>query len=113
MKFGFMMFPTDYSIGAAELARATKDHGFESLWFPEHTHMPVRHSHWYGGDELPEHYKHSLDPFVALGAAAAVTSQIRLGTGICLVIQHDPITLAKVVASLDHLSNGRVMLGIG
>jgi len=113
MKFGVMMFPTDYSIGAAELARIVEELGFESLWFPEHTHIPLDHTSWPGGDELPPHYSHSLDPFVALAAAAAATTKLLLGTGICLVIQRDPITLAKEVASLDHLSNGRVLFGIG
>jgi probable F420-dependent oxidoreductase len=113
MKFGVMMFPTDYSIGAAELARAAEDRGFDSLWFPEHTHMPREHSPYPGGGELPPQYSHSLDPFVGLAAAAAVTTQLRLGTGICLVIQRDPITLAKEIASLDHLSNGRFIFGIG
>ena len=113
MKFGAMMFPTDYSIGPAELARAAEELGFESLWIPEHTHMPVEHAPWPSGGELPRHYSHSLDPFVALAAAAVATQRILLGTGICLVIQHDPITLAKVVATLDQVSNGRVLFGIG
>ena len=114
MKFGVTMFPTDYSIGPAELARAAEEHGFESLFFPEHTHIPTsRRSPWPGGAELPREYSHTLDPFVALGAAAAVTSRLRLGTGICLVVERDPITLAKEVASLDHLSRGRVLFGIG
>jgi probable F420-dependent oxidoreductase len=113
MQFGVMIFPTDYSIGAAEMARAAEDLGFESLWFPEHTHIPRDHTPWPGGAELPRHYSHSLDPFVGLAAAAAVTTRLRLGTGICLVIQRDPITLAKEIASLDHLSNGRFLFGIG
>jgi probable F420-dependent oxidoreductase len=113
MKFGVMLFPTDYSIGAAEIARAAEDLGFESLWFPEHTHIPRDHTPWPGGPELPRHYSHSLDPFVGLAAATAVTTGLRLGTGICLVIQRDPITLAKEIASLDHLSNGRFLFGIG
>lgn len=114
MKFGVEMFPTDYSISVTELARAAEDHGFESLFFPEHTHIPTsRRSPWPGGAELPREYSHTLDPFVAIGAAAAVTSTLKLGTGICLVIERDPITLAKVVASVDHVSNGRLLFGIG
>jgi probable F420-dependent oxidoreductase len=114
MKFGVAIFPTDYSIDVAELARAAEDRGFESLWVTEHTHIPTsRRSPWPGGPELPKQYWHSLDPFVALTRAATVTKHLRLATGICLVIQHDPITLAKTVASLDHVSGGRVIFGIG
>src|SRR5438093_487922 len=114
MKFGVMMFATDYSIGPAELGRAVEERGFESLWFPEHTHIPAsRRSPWPGGPELPKEYWHTLDPFVALGAAAAVTSNLKLGTGICLVIERDPITLAKEVATLDFISGGRFLFGIG
>lgn len=114
MKFGIEMFPTDYSIGVVELGRAAEDMGFESIFFPEHTHIPTsRRSPWPGGAELPKEYSHTLDPFVALGAVAAVTSTIKLGTGICLVIERDPIVLAKEVASLDLLSGGRVLFGIG
>lgn len=114
MKFGLYMFPTDYAIPVPELAKAAEDSGFESLFLPEHTHIPAsRISPWGGGAELPQEYWHTLDPFVALGAAASVTKTLKLGTGICLVIQRDPIVLAKEVASLDHLSNGRVLFGIG
>lgn len=114
MKFGVVMFPTDYSIGPAELARAVEERGFESLFFPEHTHIPTnRRTPWPGGAELPRDYSHTLDPFVALGAAAAVTQSLRIGTGVCLVIERDPITLAKEVASLDFLSGGRFLFGIG
>ena len=114
MKFGLSMFPTDFSIGATDLARAAEDNGFESLWFPEHTHIPAeRKTPWPGGMDLPLAYSHSLDPFVALGAAATATTTLKLGTGVCLVIEHDPITLAKSVATLDHLSGGRVSLGVG
>jgi probable F420-dependent oxidoreductase len=114
MKFGISMFITDYSIGAAELAKAVEDLGFESLFVPEHTHIPTsRRSPWPGGPNLPKEYLHSLDPFVALGAAAAVTQNLRLGTGICLVIERDPITLAKEVATLDFISGGRALFGIG
>ena len=114
MQFGIEIFPTDYSIGPVELGRAVEERGFESIWFPEHTHIPTsRRSPWPGGAELPREYAHTLDPFVALAAVAAVTTRLKLGTGICLVVERDPITLAKEVASLDHLSNGRVLFGIG
>ena len=114
MKFGLEMFPTDYAIDAVSLGKAAEEHGFESLFFPEHTHIPTsRLSAWPGGAELPQEYSHTLDPFVALAAVAAVTKTIMLGTGICLVIERDPIILAKEVASLDHLSGGRVLFGIG
>jgi probable F420-dependent oxidoreductase len=112
--FGVMMFPTDYAIQPQELARATEERGLDSLFFPEHTHIPTsRRSPWPGGGELPMEYSHTHDQFVALTAAAAATKRIKLGTGICLVIERDPILLAKEVASLDVLSNGRVILGIG
>jgi probable F420-dependent oxidoreductase len=114
MKFGAMMFPTDYAIPVTELGRACEDLGFESLFFPEHTHIPSsRRSPWPGGADLPKEYSHTLDPFVAMGAVAAVTKNLMLGTGICLVIERDPITLAKEVASVDHISGGRVLFGIG
>ena len=113
-RFGVTIFPTDYAIQPVELARAVEERGLDSLFFPEHTHIPAsRKTPFPGGTELPRMYWHTHDPFVALGACAAVTSRIRLGTGICLVIERDPITLAKEVASLDQLSNGRVVLGIG
>jgi probable F420-dependent oxidoreductase len=112
--FGVMMFATDYAIQPVELARATEERGLDSLFFPEHTHIPTsRRSPWPGGAELPTEYSHTHDLFVALTAAAAVTKRIKLGTGICLVIERDPILLAKEVASLDVISNGRVVLGIG
>ena len=114
MKYGIAMFPTDYAIQADALAREMEARGFESLWLPEHTHIPAsRKSPWPGDADLPREYWHTLDPFVALGAAAAVTKTLMLGTGICLVIERDPITLAKEVASLDHISKGRVLFGIG
>jgi probable F420-dependent oxidoreductase len=114
MKFGVYMFPTDYAMHPAELARAVEEHGFESLFFPEHTHIPTsRRTPFPGGGELPKEYSHTLDPFVALSAAAMVTQRLLLGTGICLVIEHDPITLAKEVASLDYISGGRVLFGVG
>lgn len=114
MKFGLATFPTDYSMGPAELARAAEEHGFESLFVTEHTHIPAsRETPYPGGTELPKEYSHTLDPFVALAAAAAVTTRLKLGTGICLVVERDPITTAKEVATLDHLSGGRVLFGVG
>jgi probable F420-dependent oxidoreductase len=113
-RFGITIFPTDYTISPMQLAKAAEARGFDSLFFPEHTHIPAsRKTPFPGGTELPRMYWHLHDPFVALGACAAVTSRIRLGTGVCLVIERDPLTLAKEVASLDVLSNGRVIFGIG
>lgn len=112
--FGVAMFPTDYSIQPVALARAVEERGLDSLFFPEHTHIPVsRATPFPGGGDLPKMYWHTHDPFVALAAAAAVTERIKLGTGICLVIERDPITLAKECASLDMISGGRLILGIG
>jgi len=114
MKFGVSMFMTDYALYPDILAKEAEARGFESLWFPEHTHIPAsRKSAYPGGGELPQQYYHSLDPFVALTAAATVTETIKLGTGIALVIERDPITLAKEVASIDYVSNGRFLFGIG
>jgi probable F420-dependent oxidoreductase len=114
MDFGAVMFPTDYAIRPDELARALEQRGFESVWFPEHTHIPAsRRSPWPGGPNLPKEYWHSYDPFVALTAAAMTTTRLRLGTGICLVIERDPITTAKEVSTLDRLSGGRFIFGIG
>jgi probable F420-dependent oxidoreductase len=114
MKYGVYQFSTDYAIRIDDLARETEARGFESLFVPEHTHIPVsRSSPWPGGPNLPKEYWHTLDPFVTLTAAAAVTTRLKVGTGICLVIERDPITLAKEVASLDHFSGGRVLFGIG
>ena len=114
MDYGVYMFPTDYAIRPDDLAREVEQRGFESLWFPEHTHIPAeRRSPWPGGGDLPREYWHTYDPFVALMAAAGVTNKINLGTGICLVIERDPIVMAKEVASVDQLSNGRFIFGIG
>ena len=114
MDFGAMMFYTDYSIRPDDLARLLEDRGFESMWVPEHSHIPAeRSSPWPGGGDLPQDYWHTYDPFVALTAAAAVTTDLKLGTGICLVIERDPIMLAKEVASVDRLSGGRFIFGIG
>lgn len=112
--FGVLMFPTDYAVPPATLAKAAEARGFESLFFPEHTHIPTnRHTPWPGGGDLPREYWHSHDPYVALAAAASVTTNLKLGTGITLVTQRDPIVMAKQVASLDLISDGRVVLGIG
>ncbi len=114
MHFGVSMFPADYAIRPDELAREAEARNFESLFFPEHTHIPAsRHTPWPGGADLPKEYLHTYDLFVGLAVAAAVTQKIRIGTGICLIIERDTITLAKEVASLDALSNGRVIFGIG
>jgi probable F420-dependent oxidoreductase len=114
MNIGFFVFATDYSMPMVELARALEDRGFESLFVPEHTHIPTsRRSPWAGGPVLPKHYSHTLDPYVSLAAAAAVTTKLRLGTGICLLTEHDPIVCAKEVATLDLISNGRFEFGIG
>ena len=114
MKYGVFQFSTDDAIRIDELAREVEARQLESLFVPEHTHIPVsRKSPWPGGGDLPREYWHTLDPFVALAAAAAVTTRLKLGTGICLVIERDPIVLAKEVASLDHFSRGRVLFGIG
>ena len=114
MQYGVLIFPTDYSISPADLARAAEERGFESMWFAEHSHIPVsRISPWPGGGELPKMYYDTLDPLVALGSAASVTSTIKLCTGICLVVQRDPIHLAKEVATIDQLSGGRMVLGVG
>jgi len=114
MHFGVAMFPTDYAIRLDELGRELEARGFESLWVPEHTHIPVsRRSPWPGGPNLPQEYWHTHDPFVALATAAAVTTRLKVATGICLLVERDPITTAKQVASLDQLSGGRFLFGIG
>ncbi len=114
MDIGITQFSTDYAIRIDELARECESRGFESLFIPEHTHIPSnRKSPWPGGDDLPQEYWHTLDPFVALAAAAAATTQLRVGTAICLLTERDPIVTAKEVASIDLLSNGRMEFGIG
>jgi probable F420-dependent oxidoreductase len=114
MHVGVAMFVTDYSIAPAELARALEDRGFESLWLPEHSHIPLsRASPWPQGGDLPKKYYDVMDPFVVLGAAAAVTTRLKIGTGICLVPQRDPIQTAKCVASIDQISKGRFLFGVG
>ncbi len=114
MQFGASMFFTDYSMGAADLAVALEARGFESIWAPEHSHIPLsRKSPWGGGGDLPKHYYDVMDPFVSLTAAAMATRRLRLGTGVCLVQQRDAIQTAKLVASLDQISGGRFLFGIG
>ena len=114
VRFGLMTFPTDFSIAPAELGRAAEDAGFETLLFAEHTHIPVaRDTPNPRGGELPEKYWHTHDPFVALATVAQATTKLRFGTGICLVVERDPITTAKEVASLDFLSGGRFEFGVG
>jgi probable F420-dependent oxidoreductase len=114
MHIGLTMFPTEYAIQPHELAKEAEARGFESLWLPEHSHIPTsRKSPWPGGGELPKPYYYSYDPFVSLAAAAALTKTIKLATGVCLVIQRDPIHTAKEVSTLDRLSSGRFLFGIG
>jgi len=114
MLYGLAIFPTADAISPAELGREAESRGFESLWVAEHTHIPAsRISPWPGGADLPRMYYEAMDPFVALTAAASTTSSLKLATGICLVIQRDPIVTAKQVASLDLVSGGRFMFGVG
>ena len=114
MKVGAAIFFTDYSIGPVELARAMEERGLESLWAPEHSHIPVsRTTPFPQGGDLPKKYYDVMDPFVTLSAAAAATKTLKVATGICLVVQRDPIQTAKAVASLDQISNGRFLFGIG
>jgi probable F420-dependent oxidoreductase len=115
LPLGITTFVTDQSIDAVQLARAAEARGFHSLYIPEHTHIPAsrRTPLPMGDGTLPDEYKRTVDPFVALGAAAAVTSRIALGIGVCLVAQHEPIVTAKAVATLDRIANGRFVFGIG
>ncbi len=114
MYVGVAMFCTDYAMPPTELAVALEERGFESLWLPEHSHIPLtRQSPFPQGGDLPKKYYDVMDPFVVLGAAAAVTTRLKLATGICLVPQRDPIQTAKEVATLDQVSNGRFLFGIG
>ena len=114
MKLGVFHFNTEYSIRPDELAIAAEERGFESLWFPEHTHIPAsRLTAWPGKGPLPREYVHMSDPFVSAAAAAVVTKTIKLGTGICLIVEHDPLALAKTVATVDRLANGRFLFGVG
>jgi probable F420-dependent oxidoreductase len=114
MQFGAAIFFTDYSISPGDLGRALESRGFESLWAAEHSHIPLsRKSPWGGGGDLPKQYYDVMDPFVTLAAAASVTTKLLLGTGVCLVNQRDPIQTAKLVASIDQISGGRFLFGIG
>jgi probable F420-dependent oxidoreductase len=114
MKFGTMLYSTDYAMRPDEFAVACEARGFESVWLPEHTHIPAsRRTPFPGGGDLPQDYWHIHDPFVALTAAAIATKTIKVATGVCLITERDPIVTAKMVASLDMLSNGRFLFGIG
>ncbi|MGI8558592.1 MAG: LLM class F420-dependent oxidoreductase [Solirubrobacteraceae bacterium] len=114
MLFGLSTFFTDYGASPDAVARLAEARGFESLWAPEHTHIPVSRATPYPlGGELPREYSHTLDPFVALTAAAAATEHLKVGTAICLLVERDPITTAKEVASVDHISGGRFLFGVG
>jgi probable F420-dependent oxidoreductase len=114
VQLGLFIFPTDYTLDPARLGRLAEEHGFDSLLFPEHTHIPAsRETPYPAGGELPREYSHTYDPFVALTAVAAATERIKLGTGICLIVERDPITTAKEVASVDRLSGGRFLFGVG
>src|ERR1700740_897873 len=114
MHFGASMFFTDYSMAPGELAQALETRGFESMWAPEHSHIPTsRRSPYPGGGDLPKSYYDVMDPFVTLTAAAMVTKTLKVGTGVCLVNQRDTIQTAKLVASIDQVSGGRFLFGIG
>ena len=114
MKFGIAIFPTDYAISMTELAPAVEQAGFESLWVAEHSHIPVsRLTPYPAGGELPRMYMHTMDPFIALTEAALASKTLLIGTGICLLIERDPIHTAKEAASVDLISNGRFLFGVG
>jgi probable F420-dependent oxidoreductase len=114
MRIGVAVFPVDFAADPATVARLVEERGFESLFFPEHTHIPTsRRTPYRRGGELPPEYSHTYDPFIAAMAAAAATENLLLATGICLVIERDPITTAKEVASVDRLSGGRFLFGVG
>ncbi len=114
MKFGASMFFTDYSMGPAELAVAAEERGFDIVWAPEHSHIPVsRKTQFVLGGDLPKRYYDVMDPFVTLTAAAMATKTIKIGTGVCLIAQRDPIQTAKLVASIDQISGGRFLFGVG
>ena len=114
MDFGAAIFFTDYAMRPAALGQALEERGFESLWAPEHSHIPLsRQSPFPAGGDLPKKYYDVMDPFVTLAAAAAATARLKVATGICLVVQRDPIQTAKEVATLDQISGGRFLFGIG
>ena len=114
MKIGILTFPTEYSIEPGELARMAEEHGIESVWAAEHTHIPVSRTTPYpGGGELPPEYSHTYDPWVTLTAMAVATERLKVATGISLVVEHDPIVLAKQVSTLDRVSGGRLLFGVG
>ncbi len=117
MDIGVFIFPTDQTMQPVELGRAVEDRGFESLWFPEHSHIPTSRVTPWGGRKgappLPDYYWRTHDQFVALSAVAATTTTLKVGTGICLLAQRDPIWTAKEVASIDMISGGRFVFGIG
>jgi probable F420-dependent oxidoreductase len=114
LAFGASMFFTDYSMAPGELGQALEARGFESVWAPEHSHIPLsRKTPFPGGGDLPKKYADAMDPFVTLTAAAMATKKLKIGTGVCLVAQRDPIQTAKLVASIDNGSNGRFLFGIG
>src|ERR1700741_1311452 len=114
MDFGASMFFTDYSMTPAPLAQALEARGFESIWAPEHSHIPSsRATPFPQGGELPKKYYDAMDPFVTLTAAAVATKALKIGTGVCLVAQRDPIQTAKLVASIDQVSGGRFVFGVG
>jgi probable F420-dependent oxidoreductase len=114
MEFGALMFFTEHAIPATEFAQALEARGFESVWAPEHSHIPTsRKSPWPGGGELPKVYYEAMDPFVSLTAAAVATKTLKVATGVCLVQQRDPIQTAKLVASIDQISGGRFLFGVG
>lgn len=114
MKFSASMFFTDYSMDPGELAQALEARGFEAMWAPEHSHIPLsRKTPFIFGGELPKKYYDVMDPFVSLTAAAVATKTLKIGTGVCLITQRDPIQTAKLVASIDQISNGRFLFGVG
>lgn len=114
MRYALIIFPTEYTLQPPELGRLAEERGFDSVWLPEHTHIPLsRKTPWPGGPELPKEYIHTYDPIVALTSMAGATTTLKLATGIILVAQRDPIITAKEIATLDNLSGGRVIVGIG
>ena len=114
LNFGTSMFFTDYSMAPGELGKALEERGFESVWAPEHSHIPLsRKTPFPGGGDVPKRYYDAMDPFITLTVAAMATKKLKVGTGVCLVAQRDPIQTAKLVASIDQVSGGRFLFGIG